>query len=779
MEDFVLNKNNLNHLFASGQYWDGAKYVMALHASLNGGASWTTSPVTTTDSNGLAVAVDPSDDNTIYIGGYLTPPGHNSQAALFKSTNGGANWTDIVGTVSGLIWAIAVDSASPNKVFAGTSSAIFRSLDGGSNWTKVYDHDVVGIKINSSNPNEVFACGQDGVYISTDGGTGWTALNSGLTDTNIASLDMTQGGAILFAGSYEGGTFRLNRTGVPLTVTISGAVRTSGGQGVDGVTVAFSNEAGTAVTDTNGNYSKVVAYNWSGTATPSKYAYNFTPPARNYTSLAADQINQDYTAAPAPVISLSRTSIKFGALIGGATTSDQYFSISNSGGGTMDWTITDNAGWLGCVPGSGTGYQKITVSVNHAGLGGGTYNGTISVFCTNASNSPQTVAITLQVYGAGGDSAPFGSFDTPTDASTVSGSIAVTGWALDDVEVKKVEIKRDPHADDPIGAIGKDGLVYIGDAVFVKGARPDIESLYPDYPLNDRAGWGYMMLTYGLPRKGNGTFRIHAVAEDATGKRVKLGIKQVTSDNAHRVKPFGNIDTPGQGGPGAVVAGASYINFGWALTPPPNMIPTDASTISVWIDSVNVASPLYNQYRKDIADDFPECLNANGPVGALYLDTTKYANGVHTIGWLVYDNAGNGDGIGSRFFEVQNVGGLGAGKDTMEHLRYMEDVSGRLKTEVIGPREIEIEELERVEIIIKGEGGSRFVGWGTSPDKPLPIGSTLDKQTGVFTWMPAPGFLGRHVLHFAVTDGARMSRPATLIINIVPKNYEKAPRRKK
>jgi hypothetical protein len=45
--------------------------------------------------------------------------------------------------------------------------------------------------------------------------------------------------------------------------------------------------------------------------------------------------------------------------------------------------------------------------------------------------------------------------------------------------------------------------------------------------------------------------------------------------------------------------------------------------------------------------------------------------------------------------------------------------------------------------------------------------------------MPAPGFLGRHVLHFAVTDGARMSRPAMLIINIVPKNYEKAPRRKK
>jgi len=442
--------------------------------------------------------------------------------------------------------------------------------------------------------------------------------------------------------------------------------------------------------------------------------------------------------------------------------------------GILDWSLTDSALWLDCSPISGTQNGLVTVSVDPSGLPAGTYTATITVTSTNAFNTPQTIAVTLKVYGEGEDGSPFGAFDTPTDGSTVSGSIPVTGWALDDIEVKKVEIRRDPDADDPVEAVGSDGLVYIGDAVFVKGARPDVESLYPDYPFNDRAGWGYMMLTYGLPRKGNGTFRIHAVAEDATGKRVKLGIKQITSDNAHQVKPFGAIDTPGQGGPGAVVSGVSYINFGWALTPPPNMIPTDASTISVWIDSVNVGNPLYNQYRKDIADNFPECLNAGGAVGVMYIDTTKYTNGVHTIGWLVYDNAGNGDGIGSRFFEVQNAGGTSAVMETMEHLRYMEDTSGRLKAEVMGPREIEIEELGSVEIVLRGEGGSRFVGWGATPDKPLPIGSTLDKQTGVFSWMPAPGFLGRHVLHFAVTDRASMGKPVAVAINIKPKKHRSA-----
>jgi len=37
---------------------------------------------------------------------------------------------------------------------------------------------------------------------------------------------------------------------------------------------------------------------------------------------------------------------------------------------------------------------------------------------------------------------PFGFFETPLDGSTLSGSFPVTGWALDDIEVVKVEICR-------------------------------------------------------------------------------------------------------------------------------------------------------------------------------------------------------------------------------------------------------------------------------------------------------------------------------------------------
>ena len=196
-------------------------------------------------------------------------------------------------------------------------------------------------------------------------------------------------------------------------------------------------------------------------------------------------------------------------------------------------------------------------------------------------------------------------------------------------------------------------LVYIGDAAFVEGARPDVEAMYPDYPNNSRAGWGYMLLTYGLPNGGNGTYTLYAKATDEEANEVTLGTKTITCDNANAVKPFGSIDTPAQGGE---ASSSSYAVFGWALTPQPNTIPTDGSTLMVWVDGVSLGNPTYNQYRADIASLFPGYNNSNGAGWYFYLDTTAYENGVHTIHLIVTDNAGNMDGIGSRYFTIQNAG---------------------------------------------------------------------------------------------------------------------------
>jgi uncharacterized repeat protein (TIGR01451 family) len=243
-------------------------------------------------------------------------------------------------------------------------------------------------------------------------------------------------------------------------------------------------------------------------------------------------------------------------------------------------------------------------------------------------------------------SPPFGVVDTPANGATgVEGAIGVTGWALDDTGVARVVVSRDPVAGEPQGA-----RIFIGDGVFVSGTRPDVAAAFPSYPNATRAGWGYMLLTNMLPGQGNGTFKLWIHAIDREGQEVLLGTRTITCSNAVASLPFGTLDTPGQG---ATTSGTLVV-FGWALTPLPGAIPTDGSTIQVFVDGAPVGHPVYNQYRADIATLFPGYANSNGAVGYYVLDTTTLANGIHSIAWLVTDDRGRSQGIGSRYFWVDN-----------------------------------------------------------------------------------------------------------------------------
>ncbi len=82
------------------------------------------------------------------------------------------------------------------------------------------------------------------------------------------------------------------------SLTISGSVKTSSGNGVSGATITFSNGGGTSTTDGSGNYSVTIPYNYSGTATPSKTGYTFSPPSNTYSNVIASKTGENYTATP-------------------------------------------------------------------------------------------------------------------------------------------------------------------------------------------------------------------------------------------------------------------------------------------------------------------------------------------------------------------------------------------------------------------------------------------------------------------------------------------------
>lgn len=471
-----------------------------------------------------------------------------------------------------------------------------------------------------------------------------------------------------------------------------------------------------------------------------------------------------------PIIWLSRTQLNFGAAGGTVTCGEQAFLIENTGQGTLNWNATSNVDWLACSPASGTDSGMVTVSLDSSvtGFAVGTYSGVISVGDTNAENSPQSVWVTLIVHAA--DALPFGTFATPEDNSVVRSSIPVTGWVLDDVGVESVKLYR--HTNN-----GGD-LTYVGDAVFVEGARPDVEQAFPQYPLNYKAGWGYMLLTYFLSGEGDGTYVIEAIARDCGGKTVSLGTKTITVDNVNAVKPFGAIDTPVQGGE---ASGSNYRNHGWVLTPMPNEIPVNGSTINVYVDGVYLGHPDYNIFRNDIADRFPGYANSGGAHAYFDFDTDDYSNGVHSIYWTAEDNGGNSDGIGSRYFSVLNVGGnrnhtrnhgstfvrsngdfSEIPTDRLSPVKIMKGY-GQAKEpaspELVYPGDggiitVDIEELERVEVHFPGS---------TYSLSPLPIGSTLDAHAGIFYWQPGPGYVGDYKYEFIKVEGAE---PGKIRLNV-------------
>jgi hypothetical protein len=531
------------------------------------------------------------------------------------------------------------------------------------------------------------------------------------------------------------------------------------------------------------SYSTDNGFSWttlaSSTANDGSYAWNLPEILTDEclvkvneveNSQIADISNAVFTIGGPPMIVLNRDRFNFGYIKNGASPCLQTLFIYNGGGGTLNWTAEADASWINLNPTSGTEGGIVTIAINTIGLNIGSYMGTISVSDPDVGNSPQTVEVYLTVKNSSQDKVPFGTFATPEDGLTgVTGSIAVTGWALDDTCVESVKIYRQVNG----------GLSFIGDAVFVEGPRPDVEKAYPDYPSNYKAGWGYMMLTNFLP---DGQLVLKAIAKDNSGHEVELGTKTITVDNANAVKPFGAIDTPDQGGN---ASGTRFRNNGWALTPQPYKVPEDGSTINVYIDGAPVGNAQYNLYRADIAGLFPGYANTNGAWAYLDIDTTAYANGLHTIAWSVRDNGGRTDGVGSRYFSVLNIGStsnssaahISMGRSLLQlpaepmhspniiahipvdhsshkPIRFKtgyEDITpGGIYPDNDGVIHLKIKELERINIHL-----DRYhLGYMVVDGKPrlLPVGSQMDPRTGVFSWLPGVGFCGEYEFVFIGRD---------------------------
>lgn len=103
---------------------------------------------------------------------------------------------------------------------------------------------------------------------------------------------------------------------------------------------------------------------------------------------------------PPPTISVTPSSFYFQALQDSAAPAPQDMNIENVGQGTLNWTATESVGWLSLSSYSGTAPSVVTLTPDNTGLTAGVYSTQITISDPTATNSPQMVPVTFEIFSA-------------------------------------------------------------------------------------------------------------------------------------------------------------------------------------------------------------------------------------------------------------------------------------------------------------------------------------------------------------------------------------------
>jgi photosystem II stability/assembly factor-like uncharacterized protein len=144
---------------------------------------------------------------------------------VFRSTNGGDNWTAInTGLIGTFVNALAVDPITPSNLYAGRGdscrgASVFRSDDGGESWTAINNGvpntTISALALAAGTPSILYAGTPIGVFRSIDGGGSWTAINTGLSNLSILTLVVDPAAPAVYAGTLGNGAFVFGSTGNP------------------------------------------------------------------------------------------------------------------------------------------------------------------------------------------------------------------------------------------------------------------------------------------------------------------------------------------------------------------------------------------------------------------------------------------------------------------------------------------------------------------------------------------------------------------------------------
>lgn len=191
--DLVFDPSNASIIYAASE--------TGIYKTTDGGMNWTALGGQTIFTISK-LAIDPSNPNIIYAA---------TTGGMLKSTDGGNSLNAINNGINPqFVRAVAIDPITPATLYAaGISNFLFKSTDGGANWTSSFLNSVNSVNallIDPNTPSTIYAGTNRGVFKSTNSGSTWTASNTGFPFSNVTvnALAFDKTNNLLYAATNAG-----------------------------------------------------------------------------------------------------------------------------------------------------------------------------------------------------------------------------------------------------------------------------------------------------------------------------------------------------------------------------------------------------------------------------------------------------------------------------------------------------------------------------------------------------------------------------------------------
>ncbi len=199
----AMSPANTQVIYAgTGEHFTNDIDGSGLYKSTDKGESWVqiADPSVYPDFKNVSrIVVDPDDENTVIVTSRNTRWGTGLQAAIYKTTDGGDNWTRLRSSTTERYDDIDFFPTDFNTLYVAIDEiGVIKSTDGGTTWTDssngLLPEGRVEITISPVNANRLWASVEGGLsgsgsdlYVSSDAGATWTiAVNSdGLTNQDF------------------------------------------------------------------------------------------------------------------------------------------------------------------------------------------------------------------------------------------------------------------------------------------------------------------------------------------------------------------------------------------------------------------------------------------------------------------------------------------------------------------------------------------------------------------------------------------------------------------